>query len=97
MPAAVHRYAHSPSAFTRRTAGAALVLGDAIPEPIALRATSLAIWDAFEHPSSVGEVVDALAARFAGGVEAIRGDVVSLVDELVRAGVLVDVTGAPVR
>src|SRR3954454_19266105 len=83
-------FAHAPSVLVRRTANFAVVLG-AQDEPVVLRDSALAIWEAFAAPSSVDTVATMLAVTYDAPAAVIRTEVARVVDELVGIEALVTV------
>jgi hypothetical protein len=78
----------------RRTANFAVVLG-AQDEPVVLRESALAVWDAFADPASVDDVAARLASVYDAPVTVIRPEVARVVDELVAIDALTAIDTTP--
>ena len=67
-------------------------MGDLEDELFTLNETGKAVWDMLDGKRSLGEVSKALAQGFEAPADEISSDVVGLVSELVKRGMLVEVT-----
>jgi hypothetical protein len=85
-------FAHAPSVLVRRAADFVVVLG-AQDEPVVLRDSALAVWDAFAEPASIEDVATSLASVYDAPVTVIRPEVARVVDELAAIDALVAVDG----
>ncbi len=83
------RVARTPRFWVRRGDFGVVLLASRSPEPVTLAGTGVEVWDAFDAgPRTVDDVVTELADRFGAPTTTVRPDVVALVDELGRAGLL---------
>ena len=83
------RYRRRPELLWRRTVDRAVLLVPGEGDVVELADTGAILWDALACPGTLAEVVTALADVFGMDEDAIRSDVVPVVDELVARGVLV--------
>lgn len=90
----VHRYARAPTALWRRTLTAVLVRRPGDPLRT-LPGTAAEIWDLLAREPTLPEIVADLAARYDATVADIDADVVTLIETLVAAGLVVSRTGPP--
>jgi hypothetical protein len=86
----VARWRQADHALTRRTARSALVLAPESREPLVLAGTAMTVWDALAAPADDGALVDRVAGALGVDAGEIRGQVVSTMVALRRAGVVVE-------
>ena len=86
---AARRWGHAP-VITRRTSAALLLLPleSLDDDPLMLSGTAIVIWEAFNPPATVDDVVASLGTRFSGPAQQVTRDVATTVDTLVSAGAL---------
>lgn len=70
-------------------------IGDADDELYTLNETGKAIWNRLDGQRSLRAAVEELCAEYAAPASEIEGDVLGLVEELVRRKMLVEVGAAP--
>jgi hypothetical protein len=92
QPVGLHAvFVRAPSALERRTHDAVVVAGR--DDPVVLRDTAVAIWDAFEVAGSVEDVAALLAARYCAPRELVQREIMPVVEALWQVGALVEVVG----
>ena len=69
-------------------------IGDADDDLFSLNETGKAVWDLLDGTRTLREVCSALGAVYDAELEEIQQDVLGLVEELERRGMLVEVTEA---
>jgi hypothetical protein len=84
----VTRYRHGPAVLSRHTSESVL-LRTLEGTTTMLRGTSIRVWDALATARSTGEVVELMRAEFDDPSASIAGDVASLLETLVRDGLVV--------
>lgn len=84
------QYVHDPSTLFRTTPTSVLLLPPRRADPVVLRGTAIAIWQAYGHPATVTDAAARVADRYQPAARTtIAGDVRRLTDELVALGALV--------
>jgi hypothetical protein len=76
----------APGVLERRTDISVIVLGDA--QPLSLRGTGIAVWDAFAAPASIAGVADRLAQAYGVPAETVRREMVPVLEQLCDAHAL---------
>jgi hypothetical protein len=82
------RWHRHPHVLWRRSLDTVVVLADGLDEPIALAGTGPELWALLAVPRTAEEIVDALAAAHDTAPEAVAIDVLPVLEQLDRAGVI---------
>ena len=82
------RVARDPAARWRRCVDGVVVMAGDADEPVFLKAPGDAIWQLLQEPRTIDELVDELAAEFAGDRASIADDVAAFVADLRRTGLV---------
>jgi hypothetical protein len=67
-------------------------IGDVEDELFSLNETGKIIWDRLDGEKSLGDLVNELSAEFGAPAEEIEEDVIGFVAELLKRGILVDIS-----
>jgi Coenzyme PQQ synthesis protein D (PqqD) len=84
---AEHRWQRDERTLARSAPGLVVLLGEAGGDPIVLRGTGVAVWEALDRPQGTDELAR-LAAKFNGDLGAVRSDIEPVIARLGAAGVL---------
>lgn len=76
----------NPSVLWRRCLDGVLILVENDAAPTLLGPPGDVIWDHLEDPTLVDDLVDALAAQFAGDRDQIKADVIAYLGQLAAQG-----------
>jgi Coenzyme PQQ synthesis protein D (PqqD) len=82
------RWERDDRTLTRSAPGVVVVLGPGDGDPICLRGTGVALWEALGRPQSTEDLSARLASAFDAGRAEVRADVEPVIAQLAAAGVL---------
>jgi hypothetical protein len=85
------RVVRHPEVLWRRTLDRTVVLGPHSNDPKVLEPPGDAIWELLEDPIELDGLVDRLATDFGADDARVRADLSVFLDDLLRAGVVVEV------
>jgi Coenzyme PQQ synthesis protein D (PqqD) len=82
------RWQRDERTLARSAPGLVVLLGADGGDPIVLRGTGVALWEALDRPRGTDELAMRLAAKFNGDLAAVRSDIEPVIARLGAAGVL---------
>jgi len=85
-PMTERHFVRAAATLWRHSLDAVVLLPPGASDPLTLAGTGAILWELLEEPTSMGELVAALVARFDTDPDVVEADLLPVLDELVAIG-----------